>query len=1182
MKSVRRILLALLPLLLLALALAACGQKPTPRAGEQVMSLALAQKTVKYEGVGKDDGTTWTIYNDGTLVIGGTSDEMYDYEGMTPPWAKYADEVTVLKMESGVKHISGEAFADMRGIVWIDFGEVDEIGSGAFRNCVNLRRVVTPKTLKTIGDSAFAGCYRLREVKLDAVTDLGIGAFENCVSLVSLDAPAGLGTEDATVGCEQIRTGTVRTDDNGYLIDGTTLVGYDGRGSEIVIPAGVTEIAPYAFYMNTQVTSVTIPDSVFAIGAHAFENCAAMQSLSVGENVGIIGDSAFAGCARVETLYFGAASCDSYPSDGGVFAGLPCLTALTIGDNVSVLQDGMFEGCTALKSVALPGTLGSLPAALFRGCTALSDVTIGEGPKTVKEAAFAGCFSLRSVTLPKTVKTIYKEAFRDTGLVRITLPAVTTIQQNAFFGCSSLVSVEIGTTGRTSILTGAFSGCCKLIDIVNHSASTIAAGKTLNGQIAYYTPFEPAKTGTSRVVDMDGYLFFVDPTDAAKVYLVGYAGEAADLVLPANYQGKSYAIYANAFRAETGIRSVKLPAGVTGIGENAFRDAIRLETVDASAARLTSIGREAFRDCAALATVRFPSGTLTEIGERAFYRCTALGAVVIPDSVTNLGEAALAGSGVTALTVGSGVAVIPASLANGCVRLAEMTLPGTVTAIGDAAFAGCVKLADVALPTGLVTIGAGAFRGAERLLTVILPDSVMTIGARAFEGCSRLISITVGTGLSDIGGYAFRNCDRLFEVVNHGNTTLTLTAGSASYGFLTLNATAVRSATAIEKRGDYLWMTEGDVHYLLGYTGTETVLTLPADDNGAAYEIAPYAFRHADITRVTLGAKTTAIGERAFADSTLVEITLNKNLKKIGNHAFASTPVRKVEFTGYACRVIGDGAFRDCRELLTLEIRSDGTSLGFGCFTDCVRLREVTFLASDGTDNAVTSIGAFCFNGALSMVHITIPKSVTSIGKYWFADCEGMIEIVNKSLRSAGDVSEIHVENNSTTTRIKTDENGFMFYNDTVLVGYVGDATELVLPEKKNGYTIGAYAFYGLRNIRRITLSSSVVGIGDYAFAGCTGLTEIYLPGSQLTKVNTKTQTSVGKYLFAGCSESLAIFVDFVSEEALTATGRWNPDWNGREVNPGHEYRVTAKFWKDVNAGQVYEISYLINYGARR
>ena len=157
MKSVRRILLALLPVLLLALALTACGQQftscgqqPAPIAGERVVSLA--DRTVKYEGAGRNDGTAWKVYDDGTLVIGGVSDEMYDYEGMVAPWAKYADEVTSLKIESGVKHISNDAFADMRGIVWIDFGEVNEIGDSAFRNCVNLRRVVTPKTLKTIGE----------------------------------------------------------------------------------------------------------------------------------------------------------------------------------------------------------------------------------------------------------------------------------------------------------------------------------------------------------------------------------------------------------------------------------------------------------------------------------------------------------------------------------------------------------------------------------------------------------------------------------------------------------------------------------------------------------------------------------------------------------------------------------------------------------------------------------------------------------------------------------------------------------------------------------------------------------------------------------------------------------------------------------------------------------------------
>ena len=91
MKQLRKALLVLLPVLLLALALVACGEKPMPRgAGTQ----QLADGTPKYQGEGDDDGTTWAIYGDGTLVIDGVCDEMADYEDIAPAWAAYADEVT--------------------------------------------------------------------------------------------------------------------------------------------------------------------------------------------------------------------------------------------------------------------------------------------------------------------------------------------------------------------------------------------------------------------------------------------------------------------------------------------------------------------------------------------------------------------------------------------------------------------------------------------------------------------------------------------------------------------------------------------------------------------------------------------------------------------------------------------------------------------------------------------------------------------------------------------------------------------------------------------------------------------------------------------------------------------------------------------------------------------------------
>ena len=55
------------------------------------------------------------------------------------------------------------------------------------------------------------------------------------------------------------------TDENGFVLDGTTLVGYEGKATEIEIPNGVTSIGEYAFYCCSDLTSVDIPDSVTII-----------------------------------------------------------------------------------------------------------------------------------------------------------------------------------------------------------------------------------------------------------------------------------------------------------------------------------------------------------------------------------------------------------------------------------------------------------------------------------------------------------------------------------------------------------------------------------------------------------------------------------------------------------------------------------------------------------------------------------------------------------------------------------------------------------------------------------------------------------------------------------------------------------------------------------------------------
>lgn len=1182
MKHMRIPHLLLLPLLIALLILAAACVPADDAAGELRISLT-AEAAPLHQGVGREDDTTWAILADGTLVIDGISNAknpMFDYGlyGVSPAWAEYADEVTQLRLGTGIRHVSSRAFASMRALLRVDLGNVIEVDDGAFADCVNLRRVETPASLTVLGGDVFLGCYRLREVVLTNVTSIGESALGGCPALVSVQAPDALDLTDALTGSEQVREGEIVTDENGLLLDGTVVVGYDARATELTIPATVTEIAPYAFYANTQLTRVSIGDGVRTIGAHAFEKCSAITSLTVGAAVGRIGEGAFSGCTALDTLDFRAVACRSYPTGGGIFSALPALREVIVAADVLYLQDGMFADCAALETASLPGSIVNVPVRLFAGCTSLADVTLGEGIRGIRDSAFADCISLRGVTLPVSLTTVYTEAFRGSGLVRISLPSVSSIQGGAFAGCSYLVGVELGAKGMLSIADGAFSGCYKLIDVVNHSTRTLTVGKSNNGQIAYYTAFPPAKTGSSRIVDQNGYLFFTDPDNTRNVYLVGYVGTETELTLPTSFGGKAYSIYQNAFRRECAITSVKFSSGVRAIGADAFREASALRTVDASGAPLTAIGDGAFTDCAALSSFRYPTAaTLKAIGARAFLRCASIGAVSVPTSVTEIGEAAFAESGVTAMTVGGGVTAIPPSFARGCASLTALTLRAGVEQIGEAAFADCTRLADVTLCDGLEAIGAYAFRADRRLLTVTLPDTLASIGAYAFGDCARLVSLSIGRDLASVGAYAFRGCDRLIEIVDRGNAHLTLTVGSADYGSLALRASAIVDTSSVTTEGEYLWMQEGTTHRLLGYVGTATALTLPADHNGSAYEIAPYAFYGSGVRQLTLGRGTTAIGAYAFADSSLADVTLNATLRAIGHHAFAGSAIRRVLFTGYACRQIGAGAFRDCLSLVALDIKGKAVTLGFGCFTNCSALREVTFTAESKTaDDALASVGAFCFSGATSLSHLTFPKSVKSFGKYWYADCPALVEVVNRSAASMGQINSTNsnIINQTTSSKV-SNKDGYLFFNNQILIGYVGDETELTLPHISSGYKIGAYAFRGLTEIRSITFDDSVTAIGDYAFAGCTGLESIYIAGASLGS------DGVGAYLFYGCSDTLSISVDYASAEAIAAVGTWSPVWNCREANRGHEYRVTDPRWAQVNAGQIYALPYLVNYGVR-
>ena len=186
------------------------------------------------------------------------------------------------------------------------------------------------------------------------------------------------------------------------------------------------------------------------------------------------------------------------------------------------------------------------------------------------------------------------------------------------------------------------------------------------------------------------------------------------------------------------------------------------------------LGDYAFVDCSGLTSMTIPSG-VTSIGEGTFCDCSSLTSLTIPSGVTSISDYAFSGcSGLTSLTIPSGVTSIGDYVFYDCSGLTSLTLPSSVTSIGREAFRSCSGLTSLTIPSCVTEIGESAFDGCSGLTSLTIPSSVTWIGWGAFSGCSGLTSLTIPSGVTSIGDWAFRGCS--------GLTSLTIPSGVTEIG----------------------------------------------------------------------------------------------------------------------------------------------------------------------------------------------------------------------------------------------------------------------------------------------------------------------------------------------------------------------------------------------------------------
>ncbi|MCI8434831.1 MAG: leucine-rich repeat domain-containing protein [Clostridia bacterium] len=402
-----------------------------------------------------------------------------------------------------------------------------------------------------------------------------------------------------------------------------------------------------------------------------------------------------------------------------------------------------------------------------------------------------------------------------------------------------------------------------------------------------------------------------------------------DAVIPSAYDGRPVvAIDEGAFDSMETLESVEIPDSVTHIGDMAFAWCSRLKRVKLGGAKV--IGKETFAWCAALEQITIPATTI-EIGTGVLNGCNALKTIEVEAGNPRYHSKGncLIETKKKALLAGCPFSVIPDD--------------GSVTNIGDEAFAGLETLTEIDIPATIEYLGNRVFDSCNALKKLHIPASVQCIDDGLTVACETLVELTVDKNNSIY--HSAGNC-----IIDTESKSLVAGCGAS---------------------------------------------VIP--DDGSVTEIAESAFVGLPLRKaVHIPAAVTEIADGAFCDlSALETITVDRRNERYhsdGNCLIETD--RDALILGCNSSEIPDGvrsieshAFCDCR-FEHIRLPRGIRTIEDSAFRNCERLTELA------VPEGVTSIGEWAFAGCKSLRKIALPISLVSIGGWVIVGCDRLSEIV--------------------------------------------------------------------------------------------------------------------------------------------------------------------------------------------
>jgi len=962
-----------------------------------------------------------------------------------------------LEGASNLRSISVDAFsgcANLQSVTMPTDSQLNDIGYRAFEFCSSLQSIVIPSSVAFIQDNAFAGC-----------TELTI-LFE----IYEEDRPANWLFNYNPDGCPEIW---------GYLsIDFATMLRYKELSEN-------NEVIGYEVSLGYCTSeTVIIPRTynelpVLAIADLGFVEYGSLQHLILTDASYLqkIGESAFGWCTDLQTVLMPRSSSITTIDYQG-FAGCSSLPYIIIPASVTYVGENAFWFCDILTIYCeraenpLPNwhdnfnpdnrpivwncfydTEGLLYTEITLGdiigyevslgeCTddtiAIPDMWIGLPVISIADAGFANNSVLKYVDLREAnnLRKIGAEAFSGCeNLLAINMPAqsiIETIDSSAFSGCEHLQRILIPAS-VTEMGNNVFASCDELTIYTRASMPPANWGN-------YNPDGRPEVPGYTLDFDYDlqtGLLYELILATGTDCEVSRGVTVLTEITLPATFNNWSVVkITDDGFLSYSLLENVTMANSITEIGHRAFKGCISLSEIQLSNA-LVVIGDEAFSGCVALHNTGDPApyrfngllpDTLTRLGNYAFANCESITSITIPSSVTEMGDNPFVGcSDELDLEIEDNGAA-PYFTQGNCLISRQDNL--LVTGFSDSS-----------IPDFIVTIGNRAFFE-KGIVTIVLPETLRSIKAYAFASCGDLTGLELPPGIEEIDKSSFSDCISLETVTipdryRNDNIYRNIILGESIFeGCVALTSVELpESFTTISARMFY---------------GCSSLTTI-------------------DLSSMT------SIGEYAFSDcSSLTVIVLLPTIEEIDAGAFSdcisletvTIPNRQRDEGVYRDAVLGDGIFDGCTALRFVELPTSFTTISPRMFNGLSNLETIIFSPE------MIKISEYALAGCSALQTVELPPTVDEIDTGAFSDCISLetVTVPNRH-RDSG------------------------IYRDVVLGESIFEGcVELVSVELPECFTtITARMFYGCESLTTIDLSI-MTSIGAYAFSGCASLTGIELP----------------------------------------------------------------------------------------